>query len=200
MYKVFVNEKKLSFTKSPETAGKSIAYEQPSDLEIAMDLLENTSVSSLNVHGDVGRIWAEFSGMFRSIEAAGGVVKNSDQKILFIRRLGKWDLPKGKIEKGESLETAAVREVAEETGLSEVDIEKFITTTYHIYTEKNSTKILKITHWFSMAYFGNQTPKPQIEEGIMEVSWKDQNDIKANVLGKTFKNIELILTDFGFIS
>mgnify|MGYP003607377704 FL=1 len=197
MYKVFVNEKKLSLSNSPIESEKKLHYDGKSSLEIAIDLLENTSVNEINIyHEDLEVLWKDFSGIFRIIEAAGGIVLNDKKEILFIKRLGKWDLPKGKIEKGESLEEAALREIEEETGLEEVEIVHFLNTTYHIYTERNGDKILKTTHWFLMNYYGIKSPKPQIEEGILDVSWKNKEEIKEKVLGKTFRNIELTLSEY----
>ncbi len=134
--------------------------------------------------------------MFNVLGAAGGVVRNDKDEILFIRRLGKWDLPKGKIEKGEDREEAAVREVAEETGLEEVILEPFLNTTFHTYMERNGKKTLKKTFWYKMLYVGNEKPIPQIEEGILEVSWKNKEQIMKEVMPMTFKNIKLILNDF----
>ncbi len=197
MYKVFVNEKKLSITKNPETIEKKFRYEGIATLEIAMDLLENTSCKGVNIYGEkLEEIWEDFCHLFRVIEAAGGVVTNKKDEILFIRRLGKWDLAKGKIEKGESLEHAALREIEEETGLKELILEELINTTFHIYTERNGEKILKTTYWFKVTYVGNSEPIPQIEEGISEVSWKNEKQIIAEVLPMTFENIKLILNDF----
>jgi len=197
MYKVFVNEKKLSFSSSRDESLKNLKYDGISSLEMAIDMLENTSTAAINMYSEnVETMWQDFSQMFRIVEAAGGIVLNDHNEILFIKRLGKWDLPKGKIEKGESREVAAVREIAEETGLQEVEILKFMATTYHIYTERNGEKILKTTHWFLMKYHGSHKPKPQTEEGILEVSWKNEEEIRKNVLGKTFKNIELLLNGY----
>ena len=162
-----------------------------------MDLLENTSVQELNVYGEnLEEIWQEFQKLFRIIEAAGGLVNNPEGKILFIKRLGKWDLPKGKMEKGESREESAVREIEEETGLSDVELVQFINTTYHIYVERNGEKILKCTHWFEMNFDGEDTSKPQIEEGITEVAWKTTSEIENEVFPSTFKNIKLIVKEF----
>ena len=197
MYKVFVNEKKLSITKYPEDVEKRFRYENVSTLEIALDLLQNTSCPEVNIYGNqLEEIWENFSQMFKVIEAAGGVVSNRDEKILFIRRLGKWDLAKGKIEKGESLEEAALREIEEETGLKELILEEFINSTFHIYTERNGEKILKKTYWFKVTYLGDSEPIPQIEEGISEVSWKNETEIILEVMPMTFKNIKLILNEF----
>jgi 8-oxo-dGTP pyrophosphatase MutT (NUDIX family) len=197
MYKVFVNEKKLLLSKQAEELEKKLSYESFTTLEIALDLLENTSVKELNVFGDnIDEIWAEFQKLFRIIEAAGGIVSNSSGEILFIKRLGKWDLPKGKMEKGESREESAVREIEEETGLKDVELVQFINTTYHIYVERNGEKILKCTHWFEMDFNGEDTSKPQIEEGITEVAWKSTPQIENEVFPNTFKNIKLILKEF----
>jgi len=197
MYKVFVNEKKLLLSKHPEELEKKLSYESFSTLEIALDLLENTSVKELNVFGEnIDEIWKEFQSLFRIIEAAGGIVNNPEGDILFIKRLGKWDLPKGKMEKGESREESAVREIEEETGLKDVELVKPINTTYHIYVERNGEKILKCTHWFDMNFNGEDTSKPQIEEGITEVAWKNTAQIENEVFPSTFKNIKLIIKEF----
>ncbi|PWN70662.1 NUDIX hydrolase [Chryseobacterium phosphatilyticum] len=197
MYKVFVNEKKLLISKHAEELEKKLSYENYTTLEIALDLLENTSVQELNVFGEnIDEIWSEFQKLFRIIEAAGGIVNNPEGKTLFIRRLGKWDLPKGKMEKGESREESAVREIEEETGLKDVELIRFINTTYHIYVERNGEKILKCTHWFEMNFDGEDTSKPQIEEGITEVAWKNTSQIETEVFPSTFKNIKLIVKEF----
>ncbi|ALR30852.1 NUDIX hydrolase [Chryseobacterium sp. IHB B 17019] len=197
MYKVFVNEKKLLLSKQSENLEKTLGYENVTTLEIALDLLENTSVRELNVFGEnIEEIWAEFQKLFRIIEAAGGLVNNPEGDILFIKRLGKWDLPKGKMEKGESREESAVREIEEETGLKDVELVQFINTTYHIYVERNGDKVLKCTHWFEMNFDGEDTSKPQSEEGITEVAWKNTTQIEEEVFPSTFKNIKLIVKEF----
>lgn len=197
MYKVFVNEKKLTLSKYPEDLDKKLRFEGFATLEIAVDLLQNTSCPEINVYSEnIEEMWEDFTHMFKVIEAAGGLVINTKDEILFIRRLGKWDLPKGKIEKGESLEQAALREVQEETGLSELILEEFLNNTFHLYTERNGDKILKTTYWFRMKYVGSETPVPQLEEGISEVSWKNEEAISSEVLGETFKNIKLILNEY----
>ena len=197
MYKVFVNEKKLTLSKYPEDIEKNLRFEGFATLEIAVDLLENTSCPEMNVYGEnIEEIWEDFTHMFKVIEAAGGLVKNKNNELLFIRRMGKWDLPKGKIEKGESLEQAALREVEEETGLKELILEEFLNNTFHIYTERNGEKILKTTYWFKMTYVGNSQPMPQKEEGISEVSFKNEEMINNEVMRMTFENIRLILDDY----
>ena len=199
MYKVFVNEKKLTISKSITNAEKNVKFDGVTSLEIALDLIENTSCTEINIYGnDLGEIWEEFTSMMLVVEAAGGIVFNKENNILFIHRLGKWDLPKGKLEPKEFIKNAALREVEEETGLKELILEDFINTTFHIYKEKRNgkeEKILKATYWFKMTYVGTETPKPQIEEGITEVAWKSPKEAIENVYPNTFKNIKLILSD-----
>src|SRR5690606_30154599 len=102
--------------------------------------------------------------------AAGGLVKNKDNEVLFIKRNGKWDLPKGRVERKEAIEDAAIRETEEETGVAELKIIKPLQITYHLFKRNGVTK-LKETHWFEMfsPYTGNLTP--QINEGITKVRW-----------------------------
>lgn len=196
MYKVFVNEKKLSVSKYPENVEKKLPYDGISTIEIAIDLLQNTSCTEINIFGEsIDEIWNDFTTLLKVVEAAGGIVGNRNNEILFIKRLGKWDLPKGKIEKGESLQQAALREVEEETGLQELILEDYINSTFHIYTERIGTRILKTTHWFKMTYTGTKAAIPQLEEGITEVDWKNNKKIKDEVYPATFKNIQLILNE-----
>lgn len=197
MYKVFINEKKIVLSSEPQNSPKTLNYDGTHSFEFAIDLLTNTPSQGLNIyHDNIDRLWADFKAFFRNIEAAGGIVLNQENKILFIHRMGKWDLPKGKIEKGESRELAAVREVEEECGIFDLELKDFINSTYHIYTERNGERVLKTTYWFEMFYAGNETPKPQIEEGINEVGWKNEEEVESEILPSTFQNIKLILNDF----
>lgn len=104
------------------------------------------------------------------IEAAGGLVKSEENKYLFIKRNGFWDLPKGKLEVNEKKKDAAVREVEEECGITVQSLGKKIIKTYHIYEIKGKL-VLKISHWYNMKAIANQALVPQLEEGITEVKW-----------------------------
>lgn len=201
MYKVFVNEKKLTLSNYPVDIEKTLRFEGFATLEIALDLLENTSCPEINVYSDdASEMWEDFTHMFKIIDAAGGIVKNKEGNILFIHRLGKWDMPKGKIEPGESLEQAAVREVEEETSLRDLELGDFINNTLHIYKERNGQRVLKTTYWYRMNYNGDAQPIPQVEEGITQVGWKNEDQIRTEVLPNTFKNIQLILSEAGVAS
>ncbi len=112
----------------------------------------------------------------RIIKASGGLVKNGDGNYLFIFRLGKWDLPKGKVDQGESMKKAAVREVEEECGIKVDYLGQKIMTTYHIYMMKGEL-VLKKTNWYEMGV--NKVPKlkPQLEEDITEARWLDKGKL-----------------------
>jgi 8-oxo-dGTP pyrophosphatase MutT (NUDIX family) len=116
--------------------------------------------------------------MKSSIDAAGGLVTNSKGEYLFIFRRGKWDLPKGKVDPGESFQSAAIREVSEETGLKNITLEKRLISTYHTYAYKKGTA-LKKTYWFDVAFKGNELPIPQESEDIEEVRWFKPEELKV---------------------
>lgn len=107
----------------------------------------------------------------KEIEAGGGVVFNEFNEVLFIYRRGHWDLPKGKIDPGETKEQASVREVEEETGITAIELGPHIGNTYHIFrTVKNGNYFLKKTYWYKMTTHKQQL-KAQKEEGIDEALW-----------------------------
>jgi 8-oxo-dGTP pyrophosphatase MutT (NUDIX family) len=133
-----------------------------------------------------------FSSMFQVIEAAGGLVENEKGEYLFIFRNGKWDLPKGKIEKGEKIKDAAIREVEEECGIRDIKISEELPVTYHTYVLKEKN-ILKRTYWYKMKSAFNGKLVPQLEEGITDVLWVNANDI-APLLDNTYESIKEVLS------
>jgi 8-oxo-dGTP pyrophosphatase MutT (NUDIX family) len=143
---------------------------------------------------EVKRLQKDFFKLFTKIDAAGGVVKNEKGELLFIFRLGKWDLPKGKLSKKETPEDAAIREVKEETGLTHVRILGALPSTFHIYTRKGK-QILKQTFWFEMESQSSQPLVPQIEEDITEVKWINVNDLNI-VRENTYGTIKQLLEKY----
>lgn len=141
---------------------------------------------------DPHKTWLRFCDQFDLVEAGGGLVLNKEQKILMIFRRGKWDLPKGKLDADETPETAAMREVEEETGVGELTILRPLETTFYLYTEKGKRK-LKKTHWYLMSTSSNTQPQPQTEEDIQEVCWMTKEDIKEKALKNTYVTIRNLL-------
>jgi 8-oxo-dGTP pyrophosphatase MutT (NUDIX family) len=141
---------------------------------------------------NVTRLFDYFASQFKIIEAAGGLVKNGNEQWLFIFRNGRWDLPKGKIEKGEAVKEAAIREVEEECGINKLKIIKELPSTYHTYSieEKN---VLKRTYWFEMSTTYNKKLTPQLEEGITDVQWLSKNQLKQ-VIDNTYESVKDVVT------
>ena len=145
------------------------------------------------IHNNIDELFGYVAPCFKYIEAAGGLVTLPDGRLLLIKRLGKWDLPKGKAEKGESLQETAIREVMEECGLkTSPEITGEPLHTYHTY-HRNGAHVLKHTAWFAMRYEGgDKTLHPQYDEDITEAVWMsaDQLDI---VLQNTYESIKQVL-------
>lgn len=112
----------------------------------------------------------DFKSNYRTVKAAGGLVKNEFDEFLFIFRRGMWDLPKGKMEKGESKEQTAVREVEEETGVCNISILKSLGKTLHTYKNRVGARIIKKSYWYLMEAT-KQQPIPETSEDIQKAEW-----------------------------
>jgi len=190
MYKVFVNEKPIIITSSKKDVRFSVYSFNDFVFNDIINKLKNTEIKGVVLYStDIENDWKSFLKNLQVIPAAGGLVLNPNKDILFIYRNGVWDLPKGWIEEGETIKNAAIREVEEECGISNLKIIKPLITTYHIYFDKGNK--LKKTYWFLMNSDFNGELKPQTEEGITAVSFKNQSEIKE-VLKNTYLNIKLV--------
>ena len=156
---------------------------QDIDLEkLFENSIKNPANTYLFVHPDIKSVLRNILSNVKLIRAAGGLVKNGDGDYLFIHRLGKWDLPKGKVDEGEKMRSAAVREVEEECGIKVNYLGKKLATTYHTYNMKGKF-LLKQTNWYEMGI--NKVPNliPQTEEDITEAVWlskKELGQVKEN--------------------
>ena len=142
---------------------------------------------------DYSKVINKVKKMFKIIKAGGGVVKNNKEEILFIYRLKKWDLPKGKLDKGESIKQCAKREVEEETKVK-VKLEKKITSTWHTYTSKKKF-ILKKTTWYKMYSLDSSKMKPQKKENIEKVEWMKNSTIKE-ILLNSYKTLNHVMNEY----
>ena len=134
--------------------------------------------------------------MLTPIIAAGGIVMNPNQEILWIFRRGYWDLPKGKLDSNETIEACAIREVMEETGISHLILGKLILTTTHQYYDKYLNKeVEKTTYWYSMTTDTLQDGTPQTEEDIEAIAWVKQSDM-APYLAKSYDTIKAVMEAF----
>jgi len=160
-----------------------------------IDLLEKTDdhPGVVLVASDVDDAVEVLESLFERIDAAGGLVqRDSDGTYLFIYRLGRWDLPKGKVEANESLSEAALREVREETHLSDVELIGRLAITRHTYKIK-SQRILKYTFWYKMKSKGRGA-EPQKEEGIEEVRWMSLEEFVESDTYFTYETITHMLS------
>jgi len=177
MYKVFFNDRTVFFGDDFSRAfkrNKGLFYKFNNFQEL-YDLIGLFSslkqIRNLYIfHTDMLLLIEEFKACFTIVEAAGGLVFNEQGEFLVIRRRDRWDLPKGKLEKGENFEQAALREVEEETGLPGLIPVRPLLSTYHVYP-LGEERILKKTRWFEMKYSGNAVPALQESEEITDYRW-----------------------------
>lgn len=127
---------------------------------------------------DVEAAWEAFARTYKRVEAAGGAVSDEQGRLLAIHRLGRWDLPKGKVDEGEAVEEAAVREVMEECGLRDVERGAHLCATWHTYVRKGE-RHLKRTDWYRMRASSRQPLIAQSEEDITEVRWLAPAEVEA---------------------
>ncbi|MBB6003056.1 NUDIX hydrolase [Arcicella rosea] len=137
----------------------------------------------------------QIKSQYKLVRAAGGVVRNEEGKVLMMYRLKKWDLPKGKLDKGESFKVAAVREVEEECNVK-ARLDEKICTTYHTYTYKNEA-ILKQTKWYSMELVDDTKMKPQFEEDIEKLEWMDRKQIHTAMIN-SYYSIRYVLKKYFY--
>lgn len=138
--------------------------------------------------------WADFRGLHKIVPAAGGAVVNGG-RLLCIYRRGSWDLPKGKIDAGESEREAAVREVAEETGLREPRITRELPVTFHTYRTGKGKRIFKPTYWYEMAS-DQETLTPETEEDIEEARWIGPAELRE-VRAGMYKSLHPVVDSLG---
>ena len=178
MYKIYVNDSCLILADQSDQKLLSASADlcmkyggKPKELFMYIDSLEKSKTTKLIVvySEELKQLYKDFKSKYKFIRAAGGVVYN-EKKIAMIYRHSTWDLPKGKIEKGEKKRSAAKREIQEEIGIFQLELTDKISTTYHTYKLKDGTRVLKKTFWYRM-YSSDSLLTPQAEEGIEQAVW-----------------------------
>jgi 8-oxo-dGTP pyrophosphatase MutT (NUDIX family) len=200
MYKVFVNDKPLFLTDKieKETDFQLFLLDSVDIDKIIIKYFQNKIDKAFLYHPDEKAMMKRLKEKIPVQKAGGGVVYNAEGKVLFIKRNGKWDLPKGGIEKYEEIADTAVREVEEETGARELKVIKKLPKTYHIF-KRNGKYRLKITSWFEMSTSYDGPLIGQAEEGIEEVVWFDKEQIKE-AMSNSYENIKLLVEEAGLLS
>lgn len=192
MYKVFVNDKPLFLTNTveKETDFRMFLLESVDIEQLIVNMFNNKVKKAFLYHPDEKETLKVLKEKIPVAKAGGGLVYNKKGEVLFIFRNGKWDLPKGGIEKHEEIEDTAMREVEEETGVSGLKITQKLQKTYHVF-KRNGTYRLKVTHWFEMKTDFNGPLFGQLEEGIEKVAWLNPEQIKE-ALTNSYENIKLL--------
>ncbi|WP_079645767.1 NUDIX hydrolase [Sphingobacterium nematocida] len=192
IYKIYMNQSLLilaDFAPSIKGTVQTIGL-QDIDLEkLFNSITKNNDLTYLYVHPNINQVLKNILTKVKIIHAAGGLVKNGEGDYLFIYRLDKWDLPKGKVEESEKMKDAALREVEEECGIKVNYLGPKIATTYHTYYMRGKF-VLKQTKWYEMGV--NKVPKliPQTEEDITEAIW-----LNAKELDKVERNTYPLISE-----
>lgn len=197
MYKVFVNNTPIILSTKKTLEGyQTLKIKKVDFVKVIDEILESEERGMAPkyhfYHKDEKKLMEHLYDKLPVVIAGGGKVYNAEKEILFIKRNGKWDLPKGKVEKKEDIQTAAIREVEEETGVKDLEITKFLYHTYHIF-KRNGEYRLKVTYWFEMKTDYNGKLTPEKSEGIKKVRWKNTEKSKK-ALTKSYANIRALFS------
>ena len=195
MYKVFINDKPLFLTSTLEKERdfKYFLLDTVDMQKLIAQYFADQLTNAYLYHADEEQLLKLFKDKITINKAGGGLVENDKGQVLFIYRNGKWDLPKGGIEKNETIEETSIREVEEETGCRDLKITKRLEKTFHIF-KRNGEYRLKITYWFLMNTTYTGDLHGQIEEGIEKVVWVDKKDI-PELLKNSYQNIKLLFKE-----
>jgi 8-oxo-dGTP pyrophosphatase MutT (NUDIX family) len=198
MYKVFVNDKPLFLTNQvqKETDFKLFLLESVDIKNLIIKIFQNKIQKAFLYHPDEKLIMKTLRAKLPVEKAGGGLVYNKNGAVLFIFRNGKWDLAKGGMEKNETIEETAIREVEEETGVTGLVITEKLQKTYHIF-KRNGRYKLKITQWFEMRTKFEGIPQGQAEEGIEKVEWVHPDHIMS-LMENSYENIKLLFESEKF--
>jgi len=196
MYKVFVNDKPIILTDSLKSENNfPVHIFNEVVIDEILHKLKRGNVKGVNLFcANLTQDWESFKKFFKVVHAGGGLVTNPKNEVLFIFRSNVWDLPKGRHEEGESIEETAVREVEEECGAEDLKLIRPLIITHHLFY-MDSIQQMKITHWYLMTADFQKNLKPQLEEGITQVVFKDQEAIKIAMMN-TYANIKLVIDTY----
>lgn len=195
MYKVFVNDIPIIISTQKDLGEKYTNYRLKSvRLKKVIRKILKGKLHYVNLYNkDESKLLDLLLKKMKVVTAAGGMVVNPHNEILFIYRNHRWDLPKGKTEKNESIEASAIREVEEETGVQNLEITRFITRTYHVFKRKGKLR-LKETYWYEMSTDYDGELVPELSEGIKKAKWKNLEKSRK-ALTKSYANIKMLFPE-----
>lgn len=197
MYEVFIDQKPVVFIEKQELSTENLVEKAKniSSLDDLKPLLRKASIASplYLTAKNPKKAFNTFFADYKKIDAAGGIVQRKE-KFLVIKRKGLWDIPKGRIDKGEDAETACVREIMEECGIDGHSIVHPLCETYHIM-KWNGQPALKRTFWYMLTYNGPKETTPETKEDITEAKWMSREKL-LGIRDKTFGSITVVLDAF----
>ncbi|MCY4561607.1 MAG: NUDIX domain-containing protein [Flavobacteriaceae bacterium] len=194
-YKVSIDDIIVCLTGKKEKSKSNRLYLKASSVRLKhlRELITDLGVNELFLYtNNLNKLIYQFEDSFETIYAAGGVVRNKHNELLMIYRRGKWDLPKGKIDPGESALAAAIREVKEETGVKKLKPKRLLNITRYLYRDKGM-EVLKIVYWYAMKTNFTGPLTAQSEEQITEVTWKTKKEVSKIPLEDTYVNIQKLI-------
>jgi len=195
MYKVFSGEKCIMISEkgvnNVDKNSRVIVFKSAEDLHKEYrQFARSSNPKKLIVIGNEERVWKVFRSLFAYIEA-GGVVRNEKGNLLMIYRNKRWDLPKGRLEKGESPDQTALREVEEECGVKNLKITSEFMLTHHIFFQ-DKHEWIKRTYWYEMTCKDSTKPQPQAEEGIIKAEWMSREEVRK-IRNKIYPSLQEVL-------
>lgn len=198
MYKVYFNNHSISFDREARNAGSlQIAGAEVARADDIAKLLQIFEISdSIEVlSDDFEEVFAHFCSFFIEVEAAGGVVADREGRVAMIHRRGRWDLPKGHRDAGESLAQSAEREIEEECGLSQLVVDEEICSTLHFYDTYGRWE-LKRTTWFAVRALGSTATAPQTDEDIERVEWCTLDEAVRRATTESYPTIAHVMHEY----
>lgn len=181
---------------APESSLVSVDNPDPAALQSLIDAAAGEVPGYILITPDEETLVSELQRIYRPVQAAGGIVTNPDGAVLLMFRRRRWDLPKGKIDEGETPEQAALREVTEETGLSHIRLGEHLIRTWHGY-QLGEAKLLKETYWYRIAFTGTELTVPQIEEDITDIQWISPENL-SKYIPYSYPNLTAVFRAAGY--
>lgn len=199
MYKVYFNNQTIRFDREVrpldtlQVAGAEVLATD--DIAKLLQIFGNSDSIAI-ISDDFEAVFRHFCSLFVAVEAAGGVVADLAGRVAMIYRRGKWDLPKGHRDAGESLSECAAREIEEECGLSQLAVDKEICSTLHFYDNTYGRWELKRTTWFAVRALGSIATAPQTEEDIERVEWCELNEALRRSQCESYPTIAKVMEEY----
>lgn len=191
---LIIKKRIANLEKADEQKQQHKIYADPDDEAIRrlmQEMMTNKALTATIYSSNPDQTMSQIEANFTKILAAGGLVIAAPDQMMLIFRKGKWDLPKGKLDDGETLEACAVREIEEETGVRQLELKGFLHKTFHTYTEK-ARGMLKETHWYHLTTHP-QPLQAQTDEGIDQCIWVDDRNL-ANFTRNMHQSVKDVLT------